>query len=238
MRTRLWLALVLLFGAGCAAPAPLTEEPRGPWRVLILGDSISIGYTPHVRKQLADSAMVVRPTNKNGGAENCEGTNKGVQHIDRWLALEGGDWDVIHFNFGLHDLKRIDPETGKGSNNPDDPYQASPERYEAQLREIVRSLQKTGAHLIFATTTPVPTGVRPYRAPEDAVEYNRIAVGVMEKAGIEVNDLYGLALPYLATLQQPENVHFTKDGSYALSLAVVQSVGRKRVVASSQGSSR
>ena len=151
---------------------------------------------------------------------------------------EGGDWDVIHFNFGLHDLKRIDPETGKGSNNPDDPYQASPERYEAQLREIVRSLQKTGAHLIFATTTPVPTGVRPYRAPEDAVEYNRIAVGVMEKAGIEVNDLYGLALPYLATLQQPENVHFTKDGSYALSLAVVQSVGRKRVVASSQGSWR
>jgi len=205
-------------------------DPREPLRVLILGDSISIGYTPHVRAMLGERAVVVRPTNANGSAENCAGTNKGIQHIDRWLVLDGGGWDVIHFNFGLHDLKRTDPETGKNSNNPDDPHQASPERYESQLREIVRALQATEARLIFATTTPVPAGdLRPHRAPEDSIDFNRIAARVMDDAGIPINDLYAHVLPRLAELQQPENVHFTKEGSRELgrvvALAVLRAAG-------------
>ncbi len=111
MPLRLATTLCLLahvLGA-CAAPPPSPAPLEAPVRVLLLGDSISIGYTQAVRELLGGNYVVVRPTHAKGGAENCAGTNKGVEQIDRWLALEGGAWDVIHFNIGLHDLKRVDP---------------------------------------------------------------------------------------------------------------------------------
>jgi len=132
---------------------------------------------------------------------------------------------VIHFNFGLHDLKRVMAETGKNSNDPTDPHQAPPERYEAQLRDIVARLQATGARLVFATTTPVPEGdLRPYREPEDAVRYNEIARRVVAEAGLAVDDLHAFALPRLAEIQQPENVHFTREGSEILAGEVVRAI--------------
>lgn len=217
--------LVVLAGLGCSSP-PKLAKPARSLRVLILGDSISIGYTGHVRELLGAEAVVVRPMNKSGkGAQNCAGTNNGIQHIDRWLALDGGQWDVIHFNFGLHDLKRVQPDTGKSSNDPNHPHQASPESYRKQLQQIISALQGTQARLIFATTTPVPTtGVRPYRAPGDVVLYNDIAKRLMQPAGIAINDLYAYCLPRLAEFQRPKDVHFTKAGSLALAQQVVAAI--------------
>ncbi|MHC5066282.1 MAG: SGNH/GDSL hydrolase family protein, partial [Planctomycetota bacterium] len=184
-----------------------------------------MGYTPRVRNQLADEAKVVRPTLPNGNAENCAGTSKGIDHIDRWLDLDGGNWDVIHFNFGLHDLKRVHPETGRNSNDASDPYQASPELYERQLREIVSKLKASGAELVYATTTPVPRGeMRPYRAMEDPVIYNAVAERVMAAEEIPINDLYAFSLPRLEEIQQAANVHFTREGSRALADQVIRSL--------------
>ncbi len=193
--------------------------------VLILGDSISIGYTPVVKEMLKDEANVVRPTNKNGGAENCAGTNNGVKNIDRWLELDGGNWDVIHFNFGLHDLKHVQPDTGQNSNDPEHPHQASPEKYGEQLRAIVEKLKATGATLIYATTTPVPEGgVRPYRLPADVEKYNAIAAKIMQENDIAVDDLFAFMEPKLAEFQRPVNVHFSKEGSQALGEEVVKHI--------------
>ncbi|QDU79094.1 hypothetical protein Pla110_07980 [Polystyrenella longa] len=186
-----------------------TDQPQ----VLILGDSISIGYTPTVKELLKEEAVVTRPMKNEEKAENCAGTTNGVKHIDRWLKAGTGDWDVIHFNFGLHDLKRVDFQTGKNSNDSDDPHQASPVEYEKQLREIVGKLKETGAKLIFATTTPVPPGsVKPHRDVEDPVLYNAIALKVMTENGIAVNDLFAYAEPRLDEIQRKANVHFTGEG--------------------------
>jgi acyl-CoA thioesterase-1 len=192
-------------------------------RVLILGDSISMAYTPLVRKKLGERAIVVRPMLGGGTrAENCGGTTNGVVEVDRWLAMDGGEFDVIHFNFGLHDVKRIDPVSGKGSNDPGDPHQATLEVYSLQLEQITSKLQASGARLVFATTTPVPEGgVRPHRDPEDVVRYNAAAIALMEEREIRVNDLYAVALPRLEELQRPVNVHFTREGSKALADEVV-----------------
>lgn len=218
------LALLGLALTGCSSP-PKSAAPSGPMRVLILGDSISIGYTNHVRQQLGEEAVVIRPLNKSGkGAENCAGTNKGIENIDRWLELEGGAWDVIHFNFGLHDLKHVQPDTGKNSSDPEHPHQASPERYRKQLQQIVSALQATDARLIFATTTPVPAGVRPYRDPADVLLYNDIAKELMADADITINDLYTYCLPRLAEIQKPRDVHFSKAGSVALAQQVVLAI--------------
>jgi lysophospholipase L1-like esterase len=170
-------------------------------------------------------ALVVRPTNAKGGAENCAGTNNGVKHIDRWLALEGGAWDVIHFNFGLHDLKHVDPESAKNSNDPAHSRQAEPERYRAQLREITSKLAATDARLVFATTTPVPPGgVRPFRDPEDVLRYNAIALEVVEEFEVAIDDLYAFAVPRMAEMMKPVNVHFTPEGSAALGEQVAEAV--------------
>ncbi|MEZ5300744.1 MAG: SGNH/GDSL hydrolase family protein [Verrucomicrobiales bacterium] len=183
-------------------------------RVLILGDSISIGYTPFVQELLKGEAEVVRPMNGKK-PENCAGTTLGVKEIDRWLQI-GGGWDVIHFNWGLHDLKRVDPKTGAASNNAGDPRQAEVEVYEKQLREIVAKLKATGATLIYATTTPYPAGTKPRRDPEDAERYNAAAKKIMAENGIAIDDLHGFALPKLKEIQRPVNVHFTPAGSKAL----------------------
>ena len=226
-RMRLSYLLPLLALLGCSGrPTPAASLPSAPHRVLILGDSISIGYTPFVREMLADTATVVRPMVANGGkAENCAGTNYGKDQIERWLQLEGGAFDVIHFNFGLHDLKHINPQTGNNSNDPIHPHQAKLRNYTAQLRSITQELQASGAQLIFATTTPVPDGdLRPFRDPEDVVRYNAAAWGVMSDLGIPINDLYNFALPRLAEIQHPANVHFTSEGSRLLAERVAQGI--------------
>lgn len=211
------------------AMAKLVVPEADRKRVLILGDSISIGYTAQVRQLLEPFADVYRPTNPKGGAENCQGTDYGVQHIDRWLEIDGGNWDVIHFNFGLHDLKRVDPKSGKNSNSFDDPYQSSPEEYAQQLKEIVKKLMATKAKLIFCTTTPVPDGVKPARATTDPELFNAKALEVIKELSnethrIETNDLYSFANKRLAEIQKQKDVHFSKTGSSILAAEVARNI--------------
>ncbi len=191
-------------------------QERGKPRVLILGDSISIGYTPFVQKLLAEEAVVIRPTRNGKSAENCAGTDNGVQHIDRWLKLDGGNWDVIHVNFGLHDLKHVNAETGKNSNDPSDPLQTPPEEYEQQLREILGKIKATGATVIVCTTTPVPPGCKPAREVDAPQKYNAIAKKIAAENGMLINDLFELANSQLEEIQRPANVHFTPQGSEVL----------------------
>ena len=54
-------------------------------KVLILGDSISIGYYPIVKELMKGKAEVTRPFKANGSPENCQGTTNGIEHIDRWI---------------------------------------------------------------------------------------------------------------------------------------------------------
>ena len=220
----------LLFGfsllffpiSSCAIPI----QPADPPRILILGDSISMGYLQGVKAFFGESAVVMRPyILKTGKGENCEGTTRGVKAVHRWLALEGGSWDIIHFNFGLHDIKRINPNTKRNSDNPNHPPQASLDLYIAQLREITQVLRKREAKLIFATTTPVPAGkVRPHRDPADVLLYNQAAKDLMAEFQIQVNDLYAIALPKLMEIQMPSNVHFTKEGSLILARQVASAI--------------
>ena len=191
--------------------------------VLIIGDSISIGYTAGVQQRLAKEANV------RHSPGNSQGTTHGLAELEDWLTpWNGKPWDVIHFNWGLHDLKRVQVAgTSANSNDPNDPYQADLATYEANLRKLVAILQKTNAKLIFATTTPFPAGVKPYRSPEDADRYNHVAVQIMKEHAIPINDLHDFIAPQLAALQQPINVHFTKAGSEALAGEVAAAIRQR-----------
>ena len=190
------------------------KDVAGLPRVLIIGDSISIGYTVPVREALQGKANVHRP------AANCGPTTRGVQSIDQWLG--DGKWDVIHFNFGLHDLKYVD-DAGKNAPPDKGHPQVSESDYEKNLETIVAKMKKTGAKLVFATTTPVPSG-SDARIKDDEQKYNAIAMRVMQRNGVAIDDLYGFAHPRLAEIQLPANVHFKPEGYKQLADQVAASV--------------
>ena len=175
--------------------------------VLVIGDSISIGYTPVVTTLLAGKADV---KHHEGNAAH---TNNGVAKLDEWLGTT--KWKVITFNFGLHDLKIM--ENGE--------HQVGLAQYEKNLDAIATRLKKTGARLLFVTTTPVPEGkLNPLRKPGDEVLFNEAALRVVKKHKIPVVDLYSFAKPKLAEIQGKANVHFTKEGSALLAGVVAKAI--------------
>lgn len=200
------LPLVLL---ALIVTAIQAEEVAPLPKVLIIGDSISIGYTTPLTEMLRGKAEVVH----NPG--NAVHSAYGLENLDAWLG--DAKWDVIHFNHGLHDLKYVD-DAGKNVSDKALGHQQIPvEQYGKNMEAIVSHLKETGAKLIFATTTPFPENTNgPLRMAADAARYNAAALEIMNKHGVTVNDLYAFALPRLAALQCPLNVHFTDIGSEAL----------------------
>ncbi|MCI0377843.1 MAG: SGNH/GDSL hydrolase family protein [Gemmataceae bacterium] len=187
---------------------PIQDNPKLP-RVLLIGDSISIGYTLPTREILKDKVNVHRiPT--NGGP-----TSNGLKNLKSWLG--NSKWDAIHFNWGLHDIKL----------DADGKHQVPIDQYEKNLRELVVQLKATGAKLIWANTTPVPEGkVNPPRRPDDVSIYNAVAKKVMSEHGVAINDLFGFAMPRLKEIQMPVNVHFTEKGSRELAGRVADAIER------------
>ena len=98
------------------------DKPDLP-RVMIVGDSISIAYTPIVRKLLDGVANVHRPKT------NCRWSAFGDDHIEEWLG--DSKWDVIHFNFGLWDWYGWRQET-----------KATPQSYANSLESIIQKIRK------------------------------------------------------------------------------------------------
>ena len=199
------------------APDPLApiEDVPGLPRVLLIGDSISIGYTLGVREALAGKANVHRPP------VNCADTQFGIDHLHEWL----GDkkWDVIHFNWGLHDLKYINENYLLTPVDKAVMQLHRPGQYAVNLDVLVEKLKKTGAKLIFATTTPVPDGAVG-RVPGDAAKFNDVAKQVMADHEVEVNDLHAFVAPRLAEYQRPANVHFNEAGNAALATQVADTI--------------
>lgn len=184
-----------------AMMAPVQDVPGRP-RVLLIGDSISMGYTLKVRELLAGKANVHRPP------ENCFDSANGIKKLDTWLG--GGKWDVIHFNFGLHDNKYVD-EKGTLTTTDKGKVVATPGQYEQNIRRFVAQAKKTGATLILATTTPVPAKSNG-RVEGSEVAYNQAGVKIARAAGIEVNDLHAFVAKHRDAQQLPNNVHFTPQG--------------------------
>ncbi|MGJ8644406.1 MAG: SGNH/GDSL hydrolase family protein [Luteolibacter sp.] len=187
--------------------------------VLLYGDSISIGYTQRVREKTKGQADIYRVFHNGGFSSKFIPMMTEMHDAMRDEQLEDPwdfEWDVIHFNVGLHDLTQMeaDKETGKGEPR------TSIEDYKKNIRGIVEYLKKLApnAKLIFATTTPVPEGAfGPRRLAGDSVKYNEAAMEVLsDYPEIIINDLYTLTKKNHADWwSEPGNVHYNKTGTNA-----------------------
>jgi hypothetical protein len=174
--------------------API-QEVAGLPRVLIIGDSISMGYTLPLRKYLEAKANILRIP-ENGGP-----TSRGIDKVTKWI----GDkkWDVIIFNFGLHDLRVMD----------DGKHQVEIADYEKNLKIIGQTLIKTGAKVIFVNTTPVPkVKMKIVRLDTDVTIYNASANKIMRELKIPVIDLNAAVTPKIKNFQKPNDVHYLPEG--------------------------
>ena len=167
-------------------------------RVLLIGDSVSRGYTLATRKYLAGKANVHR------APENCGPTANGLKKIDIWLG--DGKWDVIHFNFGIHDRNLAIAD------------------YTQRLEQLVVRMQKTGAKLIWTSTTPIPDDPKQKQTAASIVEHNQAAAAVMKKYNIPVDDLFTAVTPHLGEYQLPNNVHFKEEGYDFLGQQVAKAI--------------
>lgn len=189
-----------------------------PPRVLIIGDSISLGYTPHVIKQFDKTAYVAHHKG------NAQHTGTGLKKIDQWIG--DNQWDVIHFNWGLWDLCYRHPES-KVQGRRDKQrgtLTTSLADYEKNLELLVARLKKTNAKLIWASTTVIPE-LEAGRKLDDDLRYNEAAARVMHKHGIQINDLNRLSRTFDNSLfTQPGDVHYTSTGYQKLAAQVTTEI--------------
>ncbi|MBB6324907.1 hypothetical protein FHS59_000522 [Algoriphagus iocasae] len=194
------LSILFLLGFG-------TSFNQDKLKILIIGDSISIGYTPFVQEYFSDQAIIYH----NPG--NAEHTGTGIQKIEEWIGEE--DWDIIQFNWGLWDLAYRHPDSKEYGNRDkvNGKITSSLEEYEQNLDSLVTFIQKkTDAKLIFATTTYVPKK-EAGRFAKDAQRYNKVAKSIMKKHGVLINDLYPPSKKIHSKLGLGEtDVHYTPEG--------------------------
>jgi len=132
MLIRWWCAVF----AGIMVSSAAAQEKRLPIVVLV-GDSIRIGYAPLVARLLDGKAIVISPK------PNGEDSGNVLRNLDEWVLKAKPD--IVYLNAGLHDLKLKDKH-----------YQVPVAEYEKNLKTIMARIQKeTSAKVIFATTTPI-----------------------------------------------------------------------------------
>ncbi len=188
--------------------AYVKEDPRLP-RILLVGDSISIGYTPWVSHLLAGKANVHRIP------DNGYETINGIQKLNGWLGQK--NWDIILFNWGGHDYKRVKD----GVYDIQGETVTSLKEYKKNLEVLVERLKRTGAQLIWANSTPIPLGA-PGRIEGDEIKFNKVAEKVMDLYSIPIIDLHGFASIRLKGFQLPQDVHFSEKGYKVLAEEVAK----------------
>ena len=181
--------------------------------IVLIGDSIRMGYQDHVASQLAGRAEVWAPKPNGGDSRNV------LAHLDQWVLARQPD--VVHVNCGLHDLKRA---FGAASAVPLD-------EYERNVRQILQRLQRelNGA-IVWATTTPVDENWHHQNKGFDRLEadvqaYNAAARAVAEDIGVPIDDLFAVVQQEgKARLLTQDGVHFTEEGSQLLGRAVAECI--------------
>jgi len=166
------------------APIPFDATRKN---VLILGDSVSIGYTPFVASQLQSIALVQHtPWGGDGGAEE---TAYGWQCLDYLLRAPNGKQlrpDMLYFNFGLHNT--VDPVKNPGLVIPG--QSGLDTEYMPYLRKIVKYLHEWAGDdvkLLFALTSPMMNS----KAVDDIVlKNNAQAQELMNQYNITTIDLH------------------------------------------------
>lgn len=174
-------------------------------KVLLLGDSIRIGYQSYVKELLNGTCDVYYAENDNGRFASYT-----LWQLNQLFKLYG-KFDVVHWNNGYWDMN-IEPPMLEAMHPINE--------YVYFLKRIIKEIQNNGAKIIFATTLPVLVNGKSIDNTGTNIEinydnnqiklYNTAAINLMKQHNITVNDLYSLML-------QDKNFYKCKDGLHLTS---------------------
>lgn len=182
--------------------------------VLLIGDSIRMGYDKSVKQTLQDVANVYFPD------ENCRFASYVLRYFHEYKTMvKTGDIDVIQWNAGLWDCLRL---FGEEHHTPIEIYKYYIERICIRIRKICPK-----AKVIFATSTSVQTEkMSPdfIRYNNEIEEYNAAAVEVVAKYGFSVNDLYAVSVSLPVEAHSDAVHYYTPIGTKAFTDSTVSHI--------------
>lgn len=183
--------------------------------VLLIGDSIRLFYQEEVKNVLGDTYTIYSP------AENCRFSSYVLNSLRLWFK-QFPIPDIIHWNAGLWDTAILYPE---------DACFTPLDEYIRNMKRILRELKKTGAKLIFSTTTPVsdekinlPGPMPPAHRNADIICYNEAIVKAFQNEDIIINDLHAVVYSDRHLLLQDDMIHPNDAGVKILGQAVATAI--------------
>ena len=184
-------------------------------KVVLIGDSIRMGYQPLVAKKLEGEAEVWGP------AQNCRHSLWALDHFPEWVAQQTPD--VVHVNFGIHDA----------SIQADGQHQVLLPQYRLCLKRFIAKVKELeSTQMMWATTTPlytaqpdVPMSQWTVRTAAEIDAYNSAALEVVRSEGLPIDDLHRAIMDNdYAKCLRDDGCHMTEFGNEVLSDAVVKSI--------------
>lgn len=185
-------------------------------RVLLLGDSIRMGYDSMVKELLSDKYEVLFPE------DNGRFSSYTLWQMNQYFKNEGS-FDLVHWNNGYWDMN---PE--RPMNEPIHPV----EEYVSILKRMIRLIRSQNAEPVFATTTPVykvggakdNTGIEAEISYQDSwvQKYNHAARILMQREQVTVNDLYALCLKGEKYYKCEDMLHLTEEGYWKIAVQTTE----------------
>ena len=199
-------------------------------KVLLIGDSIRLGYQDDVIEELKGEYEVWGPP------ENCRFAKFTLNELGRWIQdcaknskteydealLTPGAGiseqevypDIIYWNNGLWDTSIVYEEDG--------PFTPIPE-YITYMSKILREFRKITDKVIFATTTPVKP-INPNQKNDIITEYNKAIVEFMENENVVISDLNKLVSENIDEYISPDNIHLSAEGKKACAKVIAECI--------------
>lgn len=176
-------------------------------KVLLLGDSIRLSYQPLVREKLEGTAEVMGPEDNGRFAKYT------LWYINVWLD-EFGRPDIVHWNNGLWDVYHFHNEMG---------IFTPLEEYVEYIKRILKELRRTGAEIIWATTTPVDN--RNVNCNNNEIDmYNDAIASYMAAEKVTINDLNSIVKKSNGYYICEDRMHLNEEGRIVCSEAVVRAI--------------
>jgi lysophospholipase L1-like esterase len=178
------------------------ETKRDKKRVLLVGDSISVGYRSEVHKRLQGEAYVTAISTSKAVDNPML-----IREIDFYAHAEDFEYEAIHFNNGLH-----------GFHLEDEGYREGYEKVILYFKEHYPTVR-----LILALSTPItvdgdPATIAPLN--DSVISRNKIVRELAEKYGLEVNDLYA-CVEGKTEIFAGDGYHYKKEGYEMMSEQIV-----------------
>jgi hypothetical protein len=174
-------------------------------KIILIGDSIRLGYDKYVKDALEGVAEVYYPNDSARFSQYTLRYLSDWKHDNGW----GDDIDLVHWNTGLWDVLEMYGEA---------PI-SNPQQYGETIGKIQRQIKILfpRAVQIFATSTSVieeKYGATRKRHNSTIEQYNRIAVETLSDTGCLINDLYTLTKNAPMEIRGGDPTHFyTPEGT-------------------------